>query len=413
MRVFPFGHAAGADADTTVDAVLEQLRQRLLQGGYRSPPPLALVYLTDRLAPMADAVLLRLREGLPQVHEWVGSVGVGVAASGVEYWDVPALAVLLCDVPREHYRVFSGLAPLPATGSAFSALVHADPRTPELPSLLEELAQRTRSGYLFGGVSSSRGEALQIALSSARAGGGVLHGGLSGVAFDDAVRLVSRVTQGCLPLAGAHTVSAAQQNLVLRLDGRPALDVLLEELGVTLTQSERALQAIRRTLAGLVSSSNDDGAGPVAIERTGNFGTDVRVRHIIGIDPGHGAVALADHVEVGMELAFCQRNAQAARVDLTRICAEIREELEPSLEAMEPALPAGAEAPAPLGQTIAGALYISCAGRGGPHFGAEHAELQIVRRALGDVPLVGFFASGEIARHNLVGYTGVLTAWAA
>ena len=57
------------------------------------------------------------------------------------------------------------------------------------------------------------------------------------------------------------------------------------------------------------------------------------------------------------------------------------------------------------------AIYISCAGRGGPHFGAPGAELQIVRHALGDVPLVGFFAGGEIARHHLYGYTGVLTVF--
>mgnify|MGYP003705065917 CR=1 FL=1 len=30
---------------------------------------------------------------------------------------------------------------------------------------------------------------------------------------------------------------------------------------------------------------------------------------------------------------------------------------------------------------------------------------------LGDIPLVGFFASGEIARHHLYGYTGVLTVF--
>jgi small ligand-binding sensory domain FIST len=60
---------------------------------------------------------------------------------------------------------------------------------------------------------------------------------------------------------------------------------------------------------------------------------------------------------------------------------------------------------------MAGAIYVSCAGRGGPHFGGESAELQIVRRALGDVPLVGFFAGGEIAHQELHGYTGVLTVF--
>jgi small ligand-binding sensory domain FIST len=39
--------------------------------------------------------------------------------------------------------------------------------------------------------------------------------------------------------------------------------------------------------------------------------------------------------------------------------------------------------------------------------------MQIVRRALGDVPLVGYFAGGEIAHQQLYGYTGVLTVFTA
>ena len=69
------------------------------------------------------------------------------------------------------------------------------------------------------------------------------------------------------------------------------------------------------------------------------------------------------------------------------------------------------EAVAHPARRIAGAIYVSCAGRGGPHFGSPSAELQVVRRALGDVPLVGFFAGGEIAHHRLYGYTGVLTVF--
>jgi small ligand-binding sensory domain FIST len=121
-------------------------------------------------------------------------------------------------------------------------------------------------------------------------------------------------------------------------------------------------------------------------------------------------VAVADVVAPGTQLAFCQRNVQAARADLVRICAEIREELEP-----EELLVGSAEVPAaaPPARRMVGAIYVSCAGRGGPHFGGPSAELQIVRRALGDVPLVGYFAGGEIARHHLYGYTGVLTVFLA
>ena len=56
-----------------------------------------------------------------------------------------------------------------------------------------------------------------------------------------------------------------------------------------------------------------------------------------------------------------------------------------------------------------GALYYSCVARGEHMFGHRGAELELVRRALGDVPLVGFFCNGEISRDRLYGYTGVLT----
>ena len=138
------------------------------------------------------------------------------------------------------------------------------------------------------------------------------------------------------------------------------------------------------------------------------------VRHIIGLDPGHRGIALSDHARVGGQLAFCQRSVQTARADLTRICAEIREELSPE-ELLEPqavgAAASGTGASAPVQKGIAGAIYISCTGRGGPHFGGASAEMQIVRHALGDVPLIGFFAAGEIAHQHLYAYTGVLTVF--
>jgi small ligand-binding sensory domain FIST len=37
--------------------------------------------------------------------------------------------------------------------------------------------------------------------------------------------------------------------------------------------------------------------------------------------------------------------------------------------------------------------------------------MQLVRHALGDVPLVGFFGAGEIAHRQVHGYSGVLTVF--
>ena len=418
MKLFPYGHATHPQWPMAAGLVLAQLRAQMALPGYASSPTLALLYVTDHYASAAQDILDHLSAELPGVTDWAGTVGVGVSANNAEYFDEPAMVVMLCDVPSDQYRVFSGVAPLNLGFEAHTALVHADGSTADLAELLQEMAARTATGYLFGGLAASRGQTVQFAASGDGnipghgAAKGVFSGGLSGVAFGADVRLVSRVTQGCQPVSALRRVTACERNVVTMLDGAPALDALLDDLGVTLEKPEAALAAIRATLVGLVRAGDADGSN--ALGRVGNFGSDVIVRHIIGLDPGRRGVAVADLLEPGMQVAFCQRNVQAARADLVRVCAEIREELEPaelSLEAVSAMAMPSASVPSPASR-IAGAIYVSCSGRGGPHFGGPSAELQIVRRALGDVPLVGFFAGGEIARHHLYGYTGVLTVFA-
>jgi small ligand-binding sensory domain FIST len=211
------------------------------------------------------------------------------------------------------------------------------------------------------------------------------------------------LTQGCKPVSASRTITEADNNVVVMLDGEPALDVMLRDLSLSLERPQEALQMVRSTLVGLVHPFEMGGEktaqAATAVKQTGNFGNEVLVRHIVGLDPGRRGIAVAEFVEKGAQLAFCQRNVQAAKADLIRICAEIREELEP-----EDTTPHATK-------RIQGAVYVSCSGRGGPHFGGPSAEMQIIRRALGDVPLVGVFAGGEIAYDRLYGYSGVLTVF--
>jgi small ligand-binding sensory domain FIST len=414
MKLFPYGHATHPQWEMAAGLVLAQLRAHMALPAYAKAPNLGLLYITDHYAADAEAILAHLSAELPEVTDWAGTVGVGIAANNVEYFDEPALSVMLCDIAPEHYRVFSGIAPLGASrGSAFvphTALLHADAQTPDVPELIAELAQRTASGYVFGGLSASRTDVVQFALSSdgnmAGQGkaSGVFHGGLSGVAFGSAVGLISRVTQGCQPIAPERVITACDQHVVIELDGQPALQTLLSDLQVSLDEPQAALSKVRRTLVGLRPAAS----APEALRRGGPFGADTLVRHIIGLDPARQAVAVAQTTEVGMRLSFCERHAAAARSDLVRICAEIREELESGDAASS--TPQALPALSPQ-QRISGAIYVSCSGRGGAHFGGPSAELQIVRRALGDVPLIGFFAAGEIAGRSLYGYTGVLTVF--
>ncbi|MEP6589241.1 MAG: FIST N-terminal domain-containing protein [Polaromonas sp.] len=427
MKLFPYGHATHPQWQMAAALVLAQLRGYLALPGYASAPTLALLYITDHYASDAQEILDHLSAELPFITDWSGTVGIGIASNNVEYFDEPAMAVMLCELPHDHYRVFSGVSPLPPVHSglfrAHTALVHADAGTPDVADLIAEMAERTESGFVFGGLASSRGKTVQFALSGhgnlkgQGAAGGVFSGGLSGVAFardaSGGMGLMSRVTQGCRPVSAAYEITACDANVVTGLGGQPALEVMLADLGVSLDQPREALAKVRTTLVGL--SRDADTPNDVAGQRSGQFGAEVLVRHLIGLDPVRKGIAIADVASVGMKLAFCERNAEAARADLIRICAEIREELEPEAQTLEVAsalnLPEAQSAPHPA-RRIAGALYVSCSGRGGPHFGAPSAELQIVRRALGDVPLVGFFAGGEIARNHLYGYTGVLTVFA-
>ncbi len=403
MPGFLVGHATHPDWRAALVLAGLQIAARLAAHEASGAGPLSLgfVYFTDHYAADAEALYGELRLRWPGVA-WVGSVGVGVAAGGAEYIDEPALALMLAALPTGRFEVFSGASKLGRI-EPFSALVHADPATPELGELIGELADRTDSGYLFGGLAASRGDAVHIA-------DGVWRGGLSGVAFSRDVALISRVTQGCQPSGPTRAVTACERNLVLTLDGEPAMACLLRDLGLTPQDDPRvALPRLRNTLVGLTDAHD------TALSRGGQFGADTRVRHLVGLDPARQAVAVADGLEPGMRLAFCQRDVQAARRDLVRICSEIRDEVETQAEAATVA--AGSASPAPDGprRRIQGALYISCSGRGGPHFGGPSAELQIVQHALGglgdDIPLVGFFAGGEIARHHLYGYTGVLTVF--
>ena len=407
MQGFAVGHATHPDWQRALALACVQVQDQLdSRSGEAFQATLGFVYLSDHYAAHAQALLDALRRRWPSVA-WVGTVGVGVAAGGVEYFDEPALVLMLAALPTGRFQVFSGARPL-ARIEAHTALIHADGNTPDLADLIDDMSARTTSGYLFGGLSASRGVACQLA-------DGVFQGGLSGVAFSRDVTLISRVTQGCQPIGPLREVTACERNVVTALDGEPALACLLRDTGISLDEPQRAMNTLRGTLAGLSDPrATRSPAGSPARPRA--FGEDVRVRRVLGLDPGQQGVAIGERLEPGLQLAFCQRDAQAARRDLVRICSEIRDELAPE-PALAEAAGGGAGAggpqapPADPASRIAGAIYISCAGRGGPHFGAPSAELQIIQHALGDVPLVGFFAGGEIGHHHLYSYTGVLTVF--
>jgi len=396
LTAFRYGHATHPDWRMATELALAQVDGRRGQPGWSAGGNLGVVYLTAPLAPHAAEIvaLLVRRTG---IDDWVGTCGHSILATGVEYTDEPAIALMLADLPADGFRVFSGARPPPPPGArtaagavvAQAALVHADPATPDLTELVEEMAGRVAGGLLFGGLSSGRVDPMpQVACR-------VLAGGLSGAVFSSEVDLRMRVTQGCSPLAGEHVISDCSANLIRSLDGRPALDVLLSDLGVAeADRASRDGETLMRALpadrvrAGLFVGLAD-GELPLRGARPG-FG-EYLVRNVVGIDPHNRLVAVGARPQEGDRAVFCTRDAAAARADLVRVCTELRDELETD------------------GLAVRGAIYVSCVARGSALFGSASVEAGLIRSQLGECPMVGFFANGEIGHHRLYGYTGVLT----
>jgi len=358
---FAVGHATGRSWQDVARAVAEQL-------GDRDDDTLGFLYVTDHFAPHLGEIASFLA-GATGVLNWCGTVGIGVCATGAEYFGRPAVAALACRLSGDEPVFFAGADEAigayrdraSAIAGSFS-IVHADPRAGSLLEDIPRLARETE-GFLVGGLTSSRGEFRQIA-------GRPAEGGVSGVMLTGA-SVATGLTQGCSPIGAVREVTRAEDNIVIELDHRPAMDIFVETL------AEEGITDLRR-LAGALH---------VALPVTGSDTGDYLVRNLVGVDPDSRAIVVGERVSAGDALMFCRRDQDAAERDLRRMLAELKQ-----------------RARRPLG-----GLYFSCLARGPGMFGEEGRELGIVREMLGDLPLAGFFGNGEISFDRLYAYTGVLT----
>jgi small ligand-binding sensory domain FIST len=334
---------------------------------------LGLVYTTDVLADHLSDIVARLRAATG-IQDWLGTVGTGVSACGLELHDRPAVVLLAGAVPAEAFRVIEpvseGLGAFEtrhgrwiAERTPYFGIVHGDPRTAGLPDLVAGLSALS-SSFLVGGLSASRGEMWQVA-------GEVSQGGLSGALFSPDIKVVTGLSQGCTPIGPRRLVTEAESNVVKTIDERPAVEVFIEDIGELLARD-------LRRIGGYVYV-----AFPIAESDTGDY----LVRNLTGIDTDKGWLGVGHSVVAGDRIQFCRRDHDAAVKDLKRMLADVKRRSDSAPRA---------------------GLYYACVARGPNLFGSESEELRLIRDELGEFPLVGFFANGEISHDRLYGYTGVL-----
>jgi small ligand-binding sensory domain FIST len=192
----------------------------------------------------------------------------------------------------------------------------------------------------------------------------------------------SMVTQGGTPVGRWWTVTRAQSNRILELEGRPALQIFLSEIPELLRADLR--EALRCTRAALAETGTDGGETPPYV-----------VRRLLGADVSQRALLVGDEVIAGMRFAVAVRDPAAARESFARNLEQFAAE----------------------GGDIAGALYFNSVERGEALYGIPDLDTAYLRRSLGEVELAGFFSGAELAplggRNRFHQASGVLVGFAA
>lgn len=336
------------------------------------------LYATDSLSNDLQSLLVRLKTQAPQVS-WVGSIGMGLCTTAQEFYEEPALGLMIGSFPEDSFRIVPALTNGrldPEVENWWNrqqfcfALLHGDPTNTKIAETLKRLASRSYTTFLNGGLSSATDNRTQQIADR------VISDELSGILFNEQVEVLTDHTQGCSPIGPIHRLTKAQRNIAMRIDDRSAVDVLKEDIGEVM--SRNLAQSAGYIFAALPIPGSDTG--------------DYLVRNLLGIDEEHGLLAVGDYLDDQDQLMFCRRDGNSAREDMIRMLQRLKTRLG--------------------SKQIRGGVYISCLGRGRYQFGEQSEEMKLIEQELGNFPLVGFFANGEIYNGRLYGYTGVLSLFA-
>jgi small ligand-binding sensory domain FIST len=333
----------------------------------------------------------------------IGCTGESIVGGAREIEDGPALSLWLARLPGvtiQPMRLRFERTPEGGTivgwpdnlperwpdGSALMML--AEPFSFPADLLLERLNEDQPGVPVLGGMASGAhapGENRLILSGGVRERDGgsdadcEFDSGAVAVLIHGPLRMRAVVSQGCRPIGRHFVVTRADKNVILELSGKPAMQQLQEVFDGL---SDRDRQLVQRGLhVGLVTNEYQD------TFRRGDF----LVRNCVGADPQAGAIAIGDFVRPGQTVQFHVRDEETADEDLRELLTA-----------------AGGDANM-ASSASSGALLFTCNGRGTRLFSEPDHDAAAVCAALGNLPLAGFFAQGELGpiggKNYLHGFT--------
>jgi small ligand-binding sensory domain FIST len=337
-------------------------------------PDLAVVFLSGQFAAGADRVASLACE-LLGTEQVIGCTGESIVGTGREIEDQPAVSVWLARWPKVTIRTFRLEFERTREGDVFTGwpdelagdwpdgsflMLLAEPFSFPADFQLERLNEDRPGVPVIGGMASgghSPGENRLILGRDTYAEGAIaalVHG---------PVRLRTVVSQGCRPIGQPFVVTKAERNIIHQLGGRPAL-LQLKQIFDELPTRDQVL--VQRGLH----------VGRAMSEYRDHFEQgDLLVQNVIGIDPQTGAIATGGYIRAGQTVQFHVRDQESADGELKQMLAAVKKS---------------------PGAAPAGGLLFTCNGRGTRMFKEPSHDAGLVAKMLGDIPLAGFFAQGEI-----------------
>ncbi len=368
-------------------------------------PNIGFLYVTEELSEDAGAILT-LMKSVTGIKAWAGCVTRGVCGTGVEYFDEPAISVMVGSLPKEAVHGFQAAAPnfkklytdLQSwldLHDPVLAIVHADPRADMHPAQAIEEIETIAGAFMVGGLAAASGHSV---LSDSAAACGV-----AGLILSQDVPVATCLSQGCIPMGPLREITRLEGLSIAALDGENPFDAFGSDMKA---MTEQRLQLTADDILNMKPEALPEnfkrlisGDAHVAFPVAGSDQNDFTVRNISSMDPETGKLSvMSERPEVGQKIMFVYRDDETVRADLSHTLVNLRARVLHDHGVFAPK----------------GALYVSCVARAGVKFsgnpdGEPGGEMALIREILGDVPVAGFYANGEISNNRLYGYTGVLT----
>ncbi|MGH1403896.1 MAG: FIST signal transduction protein [Alphaproteobacteria bacterium] len=391
--------AQGTDWRDTSKKVLEQLEIARTKPDYFN---FGFLYVSDHLCD--DTVsILNLFKSVLGIDHWTGTNGIGVIGCGEAISDAPAISAMICRFPENsfcllepHQETLKVPDEWLKTNTPLFSIIHGNlSKTPDLQNELKDIETQTNS-FLVGGLGS---------VNSNHINGEIQSTPISGTTFASDVSISTMPTQGVKQVSPFHTITKADGNIILEINNKRALDVFQKDLRILAARKLKKTPEEFITELQSVQSSDQipeefqslfQGQIHVALPSTLSDQRDYLVRDITNIDPDIGSISISEHVGTGDTLLLVERNYETICSDLANNLVRLRKRIQNEKQCFAPKA----------------ALYISCIERCAPRKDPEmdpNYEMHLIQDVIGDIPLTGFYAGGEIHNARLYGYTGILT----